>query len=52
MGLYEAKDPKKNVGDWATNYKTDCRPCHVPAQKVDWAYLRGYPILATPAPPK
>jgi hypothetical protein len=31
--LFEAKDPKKNV---ATDYKTDCRTCHVPAKKYDW----------------
>jgi hypothetical protein len=40
--LYEAKDPKKNV---ATDYKTDCIHCHVPAQKDDWVYVRGYPVL-------
>jgi len=40
--LFEAKDPKKNV---ATDYKTDCRTCHVPAKKDDWVYVRGYPVL-------
>jgi hypothetical protein len=40
--LFEAKDPKKNV---ATDYKTDCKGCHVPAQKDDWVYIRGYPVL-------
>ena len=47
--LFEAKDPKKNV---ATDYKTDCIPCHVPAKQDDWLYIRGYPILAKPRPPK
>jgi hypothetical protein len=47
--LFEAKDPKKNV---ATDYKTDCLQCHVPAKKDDWVYIRGYPILAKPIPPK
>jgi hypothetical protein len=47
--LFEGKDPKKNV---ATNYKTDCLSCHVPAKKDDWVYIRGYPILANPIPPK
>jgi Cytochrome P460 len=47
--LFEAKDPKKNV---ATSYKTDCLPCHAPARKDDWLYVRGYRILAKPAPPK
>ena len=40
--LFEAKDPKKNV---ATDYKTDCRVCHIPARKDDWVYVRGYPVL-------
>jgi cytochrome c len=40
--LFEAKDPKKNV---ATDYKTDCKLCHVPARKDDWVYVRGYPVL-------
>jgi len=40
--LFEGKDSKKQV---ATNYGVDCRTCHVPAQKDDWIYLRGYPVL-------
>ena len=40
--LFEAKDPKKNV---ATDYRTDCRTCHVPAKRDDWVYVRGYPVL-------
>ncbi len=40
--LFEAKDPKRNV---ATDYRTDCRTCHVPAKKDDWVYVRGYPVL-------
>ena len=47
--LFEAKDPKRNV---ATDYKTDCKTCHVPAKKDDWLYIRGYSILAKPSPPK
>jgi len=47
--LFEAKDPKKNV---ATDYKTDCRTCHVPARKDDWVYIRGYPLLVKPIPHK
>jgi Cytochrome P460 len=43
--LFEAKDPKKNV---ATDYRTDCKVCHVPAKKDDWVYIRGYPVLAKP----
>ncbi len=47
--LYEAKDPKRNV---ATDYKFDCKICHIPAKKDDWVYIRGYPVLAKPKPPK
>ena len=40
--LFEAKEPARNV---ATDYKTDCKVCHVPAKKDDWVYIRGYPVL-------
>ena len=43
--LFEAKDPKRNV---ATDYRTDCKTCHIPAKKDDWVYVRGYPALAKP----
>ena len=29
----------------STDYKTDCRSCHVPAQTSDWVYVDGYPPL-------
>lgn len=47
--LFEAKDPKRNV---ATDFRTDCKTCHIPAQKDDWIYVRGYPILEKSIPPK
>jgi cytochrome c len=47
--LYEAKDPKRNV---ATDYKADCKACHIPAKKDDWVFIKGYPVLAKPAPAK
>jgi cytochrome c len=47
--LFEAKDAKRNV---ATDYRTDCRTCHVPAKKDDWVYVRGYPLLVKPIPHK
>ena len=47
--LFEAKDPKKNV---ATDYKTDCKACHIPAKKDDWVYVQGYSVLKKPTPPK
>ena len=40
--LFEAKEPERNV---ATNYRTDCKTCHLPAKQDDWLYVRGYPVL-------
>ena len=47
--LIEAKDPKRNV---ATDYKSDCKVCHLPAKKDDWVYVRGYALLAKAKSPK
>ena len=44
--LFEAKDPNTNV---ATNYKTNCLGCHVPAKADDWIYVQGYPELKSAA---
>lgn len=41
-GLYKPDNPGVNV---ATNYKTDCLGCHVPAKANDWIYTEGYPTL-------
>ncbi len=41
-GLFEAKDPAKNV---STNYRRDCIGCHLPVKKTDWVYVYGYPDL-------
>lgn len=41
-GLFKIDDPKKNV---STNFKKDCLNCHVPAEKTDWTYTEGYPVL-------
>ncbi len=40
--LFEAEDPTKAVTE---DFKTECIPCHVPAKKDDWIYVRGYPAL-------
>ena len=40
--LFEANAPSKQV---ATNYKTDCLDCHVPAKDTDWIYVQAYPVL-------
>lgn len=41
--LFNADQPDTPV---TKNYKTDCLGCHIPAQKDDWIYVSGYPILA------
>lgn len=40
--LFKPDDTSKNL---ATNYKTDCLGCHVPAKDKDWIYTEAYPIL-------
>ncbi len=27
------------------DYRTECLGCHIPAQKTDWIYTEGYPLL-------
>lgn len=40
--LFNGPDRKTQV---ATDYRTDCRTCHVPAKKNDWVYTQCYPVL-------
>lgn len=40
--LFKGDDRKKQV---ATDYRTDCRGCHVPAKSTDWIYTQCYPLL-------
>ncbi len=40
---FDAGDPTKTT---STDYKVDCRSCHLPAQTSDWIYVKGYPPLA------
>jgi hypothetical protein len=42
--LYKSDAPDKQV---ATDYKKDCLGCHIPAQKTDWVYIQGYPVLSS-----
>jgi hypothetical protein len=37
--------PDDLVNNAATNYKTDCLGCHVPAKDNDWVYTEAYPTL-------
>jgi hypothetical protein len=29
----------------STDYRENCKPCHLPAQATDWIYVDGYPPL-------
>lgn len=40
--LYKPDQPGVNV---ASNYKTDCFGCHIPAKKHDYIYVEAYPTL-------
>ena len=40
--LFKADAPDQQV---ATDYKKDCRGCHIPAKSTDWTYIQGYPVL-------
>ena len=40
--LYKPGDTGKNL---ASNYKTDCLACHIPAKENDWIYVEAYPVL-------
>jgi hypothetical protein len=42
--LYTSDAPDKQV---ATDYKKDCIGCHIPAEKTDWIYVQGYPVLSS-----
>ena len=39
---FDADNPSKTT---STDYKWNCRSCHVPAQASDWVYVGGYPPL-------
>jgi hypothetical protein len=38
--------PDQTSANLATDYKTDCLGCHVPAKQNDWVYTEAYPILS------
>jgi hypothetical protein len=39
---FDAANPSRTT---STDYKADCRPCHVPARATNWIYVGGYPSL-------
>ncbi len=43
--LYKPDRPTVNV---ATDYRSDCLGCHIPAKATDYIYVDAYPTLARP----
>jgi hypothetical protein len=39
---FDASNPTKTT---STDYRLNCKSCHVPAQATDWIYVDGYPAL-------
>jgi hypothetical protein len=39
---FDAANPTKTT---STDYRLNCKSCHVPAQATDWIYVDGYPAL-------
>jgi hypothetical protein len=39
---FDASNPAKTT---STDYRQDCKSCHVPARATDWIYVDGYPAL-------
>ena len=39
---FDAANPSKTT---STDYRLNCKACHVPAQASDWIYVDGYPAL-------
>ena len=39
---FDAANPTKTT---STDYRLNCKSCHVPAQTTDWVYVDGYPAL-------
>jgi hypothetical protein len=39
---FDAGNPTKTT---STDYRLNCKSCHVPAQTTDWVYVDGYPAL-------
>ena len=40
--LYEGDDRMTQV---ASDYRSECRRCHIPARKNDWVFTQCYPLL-------
>ena len=39
---FDATNPTKTT---STDYRLNCKSCHVPAKATDWIYVDGYPAL-------
>ena len=40
---FDGKDRTKTT---STDFVDDCKGCHIPAEKTDWVYVEGYPVLS------
>ncbi len=41
-GLFDGSDRNEQI---ATDYRTECRTCHIPAKQNDWVFTQCYPLL-------
>jgi hypothetical protein len=46
---FDVNAPTKTT---ATDFQSDCKPCHIPAQGTGYIYTQGYPTLRWDAPAK
>lgn len=40
--FFNASEPNKTT---TSDYKAECKGCHIPARRTDWIYTMGYPVL-------
>ncbi len=41
-GLFDGGDRNEQI---ASDYRTECRTCHIPARQNDWVFTQCYPLL-------
>lgn len=41
-GLFDGSDRNEQI---ASDYRSECRTCHIPAKKNDWVFTQCYPLL-------
>lgn len=40
--FFKANDTQKTT---TKDHVAECKTCHIPAEKTDWVYIQGYPVL-------